>query len=105
MNIALVNVTYALFLAFLTERLVEHFVGKPLEEKAPLLDRWWLIYVALGVGGAICWFAGLNIFGALMPDLLGRILTCLIVGGGSELLHAIVNWVSELASRASYSCR
>jgi len=31
MNIALVNVTYALFLAFLTERLVEHFIGKPLE--------------------------------------------------------------------------
>jgi hypothetical protein len=40
-----------------------------------------------------------------MPDLLGRILTCLIVGGGSELLHAIVNRVNELASRASYSYR
>ena len=40
-----------------------------------------------------------------MPDLLGRTLTCLIVGGGSELLHAVVNWVNELASRASYSYR
>ena len=101
MNVALVNVTYALFLAFLTEVLVEHFIGKPLEQKAPLLDRWWLIYVALVVGGAICWFAGLNVFGALMPDLLGRILTCLIVGGGSELLHGIVNWVGGQATRAA----
>ena len=99
MNIALVNVTYALFLAFLTERLVEHFVGKPLEQKAPLLDRWWLIYVALGVGGAICWFAGLNIFGELMPEVLGRILTCVIVGGGSELLHAVVGAAGDLAAR------
>jgi len=105
MNIVLVNVTYALFLAFLTEVLVEHFVGKPLEEKAPMLDRWWLIYVALIVGGAICWFAGLNVFGVLMPDLLGRILTCLVVGGGSEFLYAIVNWVGERANRASYSYR
>ena len=105
MNIALVNVTYALFLAFLTEVLVEHFIGKPLEQKAPLMDRWWLIYVALIVGGAICWFAGLNVFGALMPDLLGRILTCVIVGGGSELLHSIVNWMGEQANRASYSYR
>jgi len=105
MNVALVNVTYALFLAFLAEVLVEHFIGKPLEQKAPLLDRWWLIYVALVVGGAICWFAGLNVFGTLMPDMLGRVLTCLIVGGGSELLHSIVNWMGEQANRASYSYR
>ena len=101
----LINVAHVLFLAFLAERLVEHFVGQPLENKFPMLDRWWLIYVALIVGGVICWFAGLNVFGALMPDLLGRILTCLIVGGGFELLHSIVNWMSEQANRASYSYR
>ena len=53
----------------------------------------------------IAWFAGLNVSGALMPDLLGRALTCLVVGGGSELLHTIINWVGEQANQASYSYR
>jgi len=93
----LVNIGYALALAYLSEVLVEHFVGKPLEEKYPDLDRWWLIYVALGVGGCIAWFVGMNIFGDLMPELLGRILTAIIVGGGSELIHKIVEAIGDLA--------
>ena len=95
----LVNVGYALFLSFLAERLVEHFVGKPLEEKLPQVDRWWLIYVALAVGSIVSWLAGLNIFGDMMPELLGRILTCVIVGGGSELVHEIVSATGDLAAK------
>ena len=79
--------------------LVEHFVGKPLEEKFPHIDRWWLIYVALAAGTAIVWFVGLNIFGDLMPGMLGQVLTCLIVGGGSELLHMIIEALGDLATK------
>jgi hypothetical protein len=75
----LVNVGCAAFLAYLNEVLVEHFVGKPLEEKFPHIDRWWLIYVALAAGTAIVWFVGLNIFGDLIPAVLGRILTGIII--------------------------
>jgi hypothetical protein len=102
MNIALVNVTYALFLAFLSERLVEHFIGKPLEQKAPLLDRWWLIYVALVAGGLLSWFCGLNIFSELpIPSTVGMVLTALLVGGGSQLLHTIIARSEDLLLKAS----
>jgi len=93
----LVNVAMALFLAYLVEVLVEHFVGKPLEKLYPELDRWWLIYVALVVGGLITWLSGLNIFVGLTPELLGQILTCIVVGGGSELLHRLIEAAKDLS--------
>jgi hypothetical protein len=99
LEIALVNVGLAFLLAFIVEVLVEHFVGKPLEEKLPKVDRWWLIYVALAVGSIVSWLAGLNVFGDVMPELLGRILTCVIVGGGSELVHEIVSAAGDLAAK------
>ncbi len=87
----LTNIAVALFLAFLVETLVEHFLGKPLEKQLPTLDRWWLMYVALVVGFAISFFAGLNIFPVdVIPELMGLILTGIIVGGGSQLVHKII---------------
>jgi hypothetical protein len=47
LEVVLTNVGLVILLAFIVETLVEHLVGKPLEEKAPRVDRWWLIYVAL----------------------------------------------------------
>jgi hypothetical protein len=38
----------------------------------PEVDRWWLIYVALVAGGALGWFAQVNIFDGLIPMLVGR---------------------------------
>jgi len=32
------------------------FHDKPLEAAAPLLPRWWLIYVSLVAGAALGWF-------------------------------------------------
>ena len=84
----LANVAVAMLIAFVVEVLVEHFVGAPLEKKAPQVDRWFLIYVVLVAAGAVTWFAGVNLFeGVLAGALLGRILTCLVIGGGSQLLH------------------
>jgi hypothetical protein len=42
------------------------------EVAVPEVDRWWLIYVALVAGGALGWFAQVNIFDGLIPMLVGR---------------------------------
>jgi len=42
---------------------------------------------------------GLNIFGGMMPDVLGRILTGAIVDGGSQLLHKIIEAAGDLATK------
>jgi len=39
----LTNVAVALFLAAAVERIVEHLVAKPMEQKLPEVDRWFLM--------------------------------------------------------------
>jgi len=90
LEVVLSNVGLVILLAFIVEVLVEHLVGKPMEVAAPGVDRWWLIYVALVTGGVLGWFAGVNIFDGLLPVLVGRILTAILVGGGSPVVHAVV---------------
>jgi hypothetical protein len=91
LEVVLVNVGLVILLAFIVEVLVEHFVGKPLEVAAPDLPPWWLSYVALLAGVALGWFAGVNMFGDVLPDLVGRIVTAILIGGGSPLIHSVVN--------------
>jgi len=66
-----------------------------------MLGRWWLIYVSLVVGGLIGWFAGANLFDALMPETLARVLTCVLIGGGSQLVHMIIARSEDLLLKAS----
>ena len=49
LQVALVNVGLIALLAFVVEILVEHLVGKPLEQAAPHTPRW---YWALHWGGS-----------------------------------------------------
>jgi hypothetical protein len=91
MQVALVNVGLIALLAFVVETLVEHLVGKPLEQAAPHTPRWWLIYVSLVAGCALGWFSEINLFEGLIPELVGRIVTSLLVGGGSQIVHQVVN--------------
>jgi hypothetical protein len=90
LEIALVNVGLVALLAFVVEILVEHLVGKPLEQASPVTPRWWLIYVSLVLGAALGWFSEVNLFDGLIPVLVGRIVTALLVGGGSQIVHAVV---------------
>jgi hypothetical protein len=90
LEVVLSNVGLVILLAFIVEVLVEHLVGKPLEVAAPEMDRWWLIYVALVFGAALGWFALVNIFDGLLPVMVGRILTAILVGGGSPVVHTVV---------------
>jgi len=75
------------------EILVEHLIGKPLEEAAPSVPRWWLIYVSLVAGAVLGWYSQVNLFEGLIPVVVGRVVTSALVGGGSQVVHAVVNKV------------
>lgn len=78
-----------LFLAVANQKVVD-YLAAPIRQKFPAIDLWWLIYVALATGAAIGWFAQLNLFTQYLPDpLAGRVLSCIVVGGGSSLIHDI----------------
>jgi len=78
-----------LFLATLNTKLID-WLAAPVREQWPDANLWWLIYVALATGAAIAWLSGVNLFAAYIDDgLLGRILSCILVGGGSSLIHDV----------------
>lgn len=78
-----------LFLAAVNTAVVNYLV-EPVRQRFPELDLWWVLYVALATGFAISWFAGVNLFAAYVAnELLGRILSGILVGGGSSLIHNV----------------
>lgn len=82
------ELTTAVFLSLVANRIIEAFVA-PIKLKFPELDMWWLIYIAWAAGGALAWFAGINLFAQLVPSLdltIGRALTAVVVGGGANLI-------------------
>jgi hypothetical protein len=77
------------FLAIVNQKIID-YLAEPVRKRYPAIDLWWLVYVALASGAALAWFAGVNLFIDYVPDpLAGRIVTCLLVGGGSSLIHDI----------------
>ena len=84
------NVLASAFMLALVVKSVLDFIAEPLRTKFPQLDLWWFDWVALAFGGAAAWFANLNLFSDYFTnDLLGRILTAFVVGGGTKLLNEI----------------
>ncbi len=82
-------VAVALFLGVVNKSIIDYLVT-PVRQKWPDLDMWWLGYVALLTGGLIGWLSQANVFLDYMPDLIaGRVLTSILVGGGSSLIHDI----------------
>lgn len=80
-----------LFLAAVNTALI-NYLAEPVRQKYPTIDLWWLLYVALATGFAIAWFAEVNLFGAYIEsELLGRILSGFLVGGGSKLIHDVMD--------------
>jgi hypothetical protein len=79
----------ASFLALIANRVIEAFVA-PIKKKYPELDMWWLIYPSWVFGGLLAWLAGINLFASLsLPEVAGRILTAVVVGGGANLIADI----------------
>lgn len=79
----------ALLLAAANMKIVDYF-ATPARQKFPDVDFWWLIYVALATGAVVAWFANVNLFAdVIVNELAGRILTAVLVGGGSSLIHDV----------------
>lgn len=80
----------ALLLATLNKALVD-FLAEPVLRKRPELDLWWLCYVALVTGFVMAWFAGVDFLtGQWVKDpMTGRILSCLAVGAGTNLINTV----------------
>ena len=76
------------FLAVIAERLVEAFIS-PVFKKLNW-DTFFLLYVGLAVGGLVGWLSTLNVFAEFLPsELAGRVLTAVVIGGGSNLVHSL----------------
>lgn len=84
--------TAASFLILVTERIAAALLA-PVRLRWPALDLWWVIYPTWILGGLLAWVAGLNLFTLIIVGFdptVGRILTAIVVGGGSNLLHDIL---------------
>jgi len=80
----------AIVAAFVVERLVAALITPVYEHTG--WDRFSLIYVAWGIGSALAWATGLNalpVFAA--APVVGRILTCMVVGLGSSFIYDLVD--------------
>jgi len=60
-------------------------------------DKFWLMYPAWVLAGVFVWFTGLNLFATFIPnELIGKILTAIVAGGGSNLLHDLTDKPDDL---------
>lgn len=83
------TLTIGLFLAAVNTKIID-WLAEPVRRKFPDVDTWWLLYVAAVTGFVLAWLAGVNLFAAQIENvLLGRILSGLLVGGGSSLIHDV----------------
>jgi hypothetical protein len=83
------NLTIAIFLATANYAIVE-YLADPIRQRFPHLNLWWLVYVAFVTGAAISYAAGANLFGDVVAnELLARLLTAAVVGGGSNLIYKV----------------
>jgi len=74
----------------LANRLVAALVT-PIFEKYSL-DKFWLLYIAWILAGVMVAFTDVNLFTSWIPNqLIGQILTAIVAGGGSNLLHDLTD--------------
>lgn len=81
----------AFFLALVTNQIIDG-LAEPIRKKWPDFDLWFLVYVTWVLGGLLAYLASTNLFADLIPTLdpnVGRVLTAIITGGGSRLLHSV----------------
>ena len=62
-------------------------------------DKFWLAYPAWVLAGVFVWLTGVNLFATAIPNaLIGQILTAIVAGGGSNLLHDLTDKPNTLVS-------
>lgn len=84
----------AMFLSVVNERLVEALIS-PIFEKFKL-DTFYLLYIAWVTGAGIVFLSGVNLFIDFIPNqVAGQVLTAIVAGGGSNLLHILFSAVDR----------
>jgi hypothetical protein len=74
----------------LANRLVEMLITPLFEHYS--WDKFPLMYIAWGFAGALVALSGVNLFAGIMPNpIVGQVLTAVVAGGGSNLLHDLVD--------------
>ena len=62
-------------------------------------DKFWLMYPAWILAGVLVWLTGVNLFADYIPnELIGKVLTAIVAGGGSNLLHDLTDKPDNLAA-------
>jgi len=60
-------------------------------------DKFWLAYPAWILSGVFVWLTEVNLFATFIPNqLIGQILTAIVAGGGSNLLHDLTDRPAEV---------
>lgn len=74
-------------------KVIVDYIADPIRKHLNGTDMWWLLYVSLITGAALGWLSGANIFADVIPDalIMGRVLTALVVGGGSKIIHDVID--------------
>ena len=83
-------VLYVIVLAVVNMQIVE-YLKKPVAQRFPEADLWYVVYVAFCTGVALAYGFGLDVF-EFMPEhpyWLGRLLTGCMIGGGSSLIFEV----------------
>ncbi len=70
----------------LANRLVAALITPIFDKYA--LDKFWIMFVSWILAGVLVWLANINLFAAYFPsELVGKVLTAIVAGGGANLLH------------------
>lgn len=81
--------TVAILLAVANQKIID-FIVEPIRKHMPDMDLWWVTYLALATGVAISLSANINLFSDFVStEITGKVLTAVLVGGGSSLIHDI----------------
>jgi len=95
MEFDIVTLGVVIGMMVLANRLVAMLVT-PIFEKYGW-DKFWLAYPAWILAGVFVWFTGVNLFASFIPNaLIGQILTAIVAGGGSNLLHDLTDRPAEV---------
>ena len=79
----------------LANRLVEMLIT-PLFEKFEW-DKFFIMYIAWVIAGVLVAFSQVNLFTEFIPNpIIGLVLTAIVAGGGSNLLHDLVDTMSAV---------
>lgn len=94
-NLSIEALRVALFLSLVARTLVQGLV-RPIWERYKL-DKFWLTYIAWGASSGIVALGQVNVFETIIPShIAGVVLTCALVGGGSNVLHDLLKRVREV---------